>query len=761
VDHAPSGCIADAAAAYHANGLAVLPARLPDKRPAIGAWKTYQSRLPTAVEIQAWFANSHDGCCLICGAVSGNLELIDFDCAGEAFNSWSELVTAEAPGLLDRLAVETSPSGGWHVVYRSKEPVAGNLKLAQRREDVEGPLEVERFGKAIKPRKDRQGRWHILLTMIETRGEGGLFLCAPTHGYELAQGDFADPPILTADERDVLLRCARALHEVLPEPVAGQLVNNPYQFDRQLSGNAGELRPGDLFAQHGDLQALLECHGWSLVRDGENQHWCRPGKTGSTSATLRDGVFYVFSSNAAPFESEQSYSPFAVYAQLEHGGDYQAASTELRRLGFGEERPAVGSDVDLSGLLGQQPVEEPLHADSDFGFKAPKFRHTKRREIEWLWPGVIPKGMLSLIGGKQGLGKSFLICDLAARISTGRPMPDGSTRPPGNVLLLAREDDANCVLLPRIESARADTDRIRWTVFTDSTTDMTLDLATCVDRIIAANQFWHLDLIVVDTFAAFASAGTDANAAQDVRLLLDALTRLARCTGAAVVVVAHLRKTGQGDGDPMDAIAGSAQMTAGVRVAAMLDKGIGDGERWFRVVKSNLGQINDEGWTWRFAWPDPFTEGASDMPHIVWSGAGQEYQAKAKGQPEPSTDLLSIRRALLDQLAKGERSQRAVIGIVHTRLQQTNPRIKKVEVEVGVEDIIESQDGSVEVWEGPRGVKMIGLPGTKPVEESSEERALRVALADPSMSAEYLRREVGCRKATALEALRTARGDHP
>lgn len=103
--------------AYHQSGLAVLPAKLPDKRPAIGAWKNYQSRLPTTVEIQAWFANTHDGCCLICGAVSGNLELIDFDCAGEAFAAWSELVTVEAPGLLDRLAVETSPSGGWHVVY--------------------------------------------------------------------------------------------------------------------------------------------------------------------------------------------------------------------------------------------------------------------------------------------------------------------------------------------------------------------------------------------------------------------------------------------------------------------------------------------------------------------------------------------------------------------------------------------------------------------------------------------------------------------
>jgi hypothetical protein len=63
--------------------------------------------------------------CLVCGAVSGNLELLDFDCAGEAFAAWSELVAAHAPDLLDRLVIESSPSGGWHVFYRCEAPVCG------------------------------------------------------------------------------------------------------------------------------------------------------------------------------------------------------------------------------------------------------------------------------------------------------------------------------------------------------------------------------------------------------------------------------------------------------------------------------------------------------------------------------------------------------------------------------------------------------------------------------------------------------------
>ncbi len=327
-------------ASYQAAGLCVLPARLPAKRPAIGAWKDYQARLPTAAEVAAWFANPHHACCLICGAVSGNLELIDFDCAGEAFQAWSQLVAAESPGLLDRLAVESSPSGGWHVVYRSSEPVCGSVKLASRREDVDGPAEVVRFGKSYKPRKDRDGHWHLILTMIETRGEGGLFLCAPSPGYQLMQSAFTALPVLTTAERDVLLRCAWALNAVLPETQ-----------DPQPASREG-LRPGDDFNRQADVAALLTHHGWSLFRDGENQHWCRPGKTNATSATLKGGVFYVFSSNATPFEPNRAYSPFAVYAHLEHAGDFQAAATELRRLGFGEQTPA-------------QPAVEPEPAAPD------------------------------------------------------------------------------------------------------------------------------------------------------------------------------------------------------------------------------------------------------------------------------------------------------------------------------------------------------------------------------------------------------------
>ena len=66
-----------------------------------------------------------------------------------------------------------------------------------------------------------------------------------------------------------------------------------------------------------------------------NHRNCRPGKAAGTSATLKDRVFYVFSSNAAPFEPGRAYSPFAVLALLEFGGDFAATARALHQHGFG------------------------------------------------------------------------------------------------------------------------------------------------------------------------------------------------------------------------------------------------------------------------------------------------------------------------------------------------------------------------------------------------------------------------------------------
>ncbi|MCC7406954.1 MAG: bifunctional DNA primase/polymerase [Phycisphaeraceae bacterium] len=322
-----------AAAGYLAAGLCALPALRAAKRPAVGSWKRYRQRLPTEAELSAWFANTDpgpDAVCILCGQVSGHAEMIDFDAQGELFTAWAARIQ---PDLLARLVLETTQRGGRHVFYRCQGPVCGNMKLAQRRSGGEG---------------------NKVVTLIETRGEGGLFLCSPTEGYEIIQGDLSQPPVLTEAQRDVLLQAAWELNAYLPPVVDG---GSARCADRRPAVGGGGIdhadRPGDDFNRRGDPRDVLEQHGWVCVRGGANAYWRRPGKASGWSATLKDGVFYVFSANAAPFEPNRAYSPFSVFALLNHDGDFEQAARSLRQLGYGSDSlPTPNHGVDISALVG-------------------------------------------------------------------------------------------------------------------------------------------------------------------------------------------------------------------------------------------------------------------------------------------------------------------------------------------------------------------------------------------------------------------------
>ena len=64
---------------YLRAGLSALPANRAQKRPCLPRWSEFQTRLPTEPEVGHWFANKCDAICIVCGEVSGNLEVIDFD----------------------------------------------------------------------------------------------------------------------------------------------------------------------------------------------------------------------------------------------------------------------------------------------------------------------------------------------------------------------------------------------------------------------------------------------------------------------------------------------------------------------------------------------------------------------------------------------------------------------------------------------------------------------------------------------------------
>src|SRR6476620_4590495 len=80
--------------------------------------------------------------------------------------------------------------------------------------------------------------------------------------------------------------------------------------------------------------------------------------------------------------------------------------------------------------------------------------------LNWLWPGYILFGKLTMLDGDGGLGKSTVMLDMAARLSRGRALPDGIKHEPCSTLLLMAEDGAGDTIKPRLENAGADMSRI-------------------------------------------------------------------------------------------------------------------------------------------------------------------------------------------------------------------------------------------------------------------------------------------------------------
>ena len=385
------------------HGISIVPVMLPSKKPLKGlSWKQRQRTLPDEKTIRRELAggNGNLGFAVVGGKGSGNLEAIDVDLSGEFYTPWVNLVEAEAPGLINRLAIQKTMNGGFHVISRCRQAIPVNTKLARKRIEVSGPGEHEYQGKKYK--SQRQGdKWFIYPVAIETRGQGGYAVVSPSPGYSVIQpgerGEFFDFPEITAAEREILIRCAKALDEYPPEPVR--------TTEQQAGG-----RPGEDFNARGNILELLLGHGWKEAGQTRNRlHLTRPGKDRGISATLYDGkVLHVFSSNALPFEADKSYSRFGIYALLEHSGDFRAAAKTLAAQGYGDNREqpeATSTEKPTSRLR-----FEFIHNSEILANLKP---------IEWQIQDILVEKSLYYDFGDPGSFKTFVALDRLLCIAAG------------------------------------------------------------------------------------------------------------------------------------------------------------------------------------------------------------------------------------------------------------------------------------------------------------------------------------------------------
>lgn len=180
--------------------------------------------------------------------------------------------------------------------------------------------------------------------------------------------------------------------------------------------------------------------------------------------------------------------------------------------------------------------------------------------VHWLWEGRLPKGMVTLLAGRQGLGKSTLCTWLAARVTRGDLGPSG----PGTVLWVTGEEDYGYNVVPRLMAAGADLDLVQFMEMelpTGGTT--TPDLPMDTAKVERAIRETGAVLLVVDPLVSVLNGKLDSHKDHSVRQALDPLFRVARDTNTTILGLMHLGKSKQGDFT--DRVLGSTGFTAAAR----------------------------------------------------------------------------------------------------------------------------------------------------------------------------------------------------
>lgn len=414
----------DTALAYHRSGLVVLPNDPARKFPA--GLKEWQQVQPTEADIRRWFGQGQHAIGI------RDVEGIDIDNKGHPdaatlYADWAALVEYTAPGLVERLLCEQTPSGGFHLVWRCEE-IAGNTKLATR------PPTPDELVKA--PRLTS-------VTLIETRGKGGQFQVAPSPGYRLVRGDWTQLPTITPAERNTLLACARALSAADSRII-------------KIATQSTE-RAGDRYNNEGEAEAyqLLMDAGWTLAYErGDARYLVRPGKDHGISATygyVAPGVLYVFSDNASPFSAGRAYGSFAIFTELKHDGDYKAAARALheRYEAADKKRPKqrvnlrTGEIIDASDASPAKPVGPTEYVVVDWrqkGITAADLYRAEFAPLMWTVENILPEGA-AVLAGKPKSRKSWAALGVAVACARGAVAMGRLSVRTGRVLYLDLESN--------------------------------------------------------------------------------------------------------------------------------------------------------------------------------------------------------------------------------------------------------------------------------------------------------------------------------
>ena len=289
--------------------------------------------------------------------------------------------------------------------------------------------------------------------------------------------------------------------------------------------------------------------------------------------------------------------------------------------------------------------------------------------ISWVWPGWLARGMVHVLAGAPGCGKTTIALGLAAVVTTGGSWPDGARHQrAGDVLIWTGEDVVSMAIIPRLLAAGADCSHTHILTGVEEPGEGIREFIPSIDMpllVDAARKIPDLDLVIIDPM--IASVAGDAHKNLEVRRAMQPLVSMADEQNCAVWGLTHFTK-GTAGKDPVDRVTGSVAFGALARVvmaaARIRDEDGGDERRVFCRAKSNNGP--DTG-GWEYSMVVSSVPGKPDMEAIVvaWGepleGAARDLldQAEKKSSASENRRKPAFERAeafLIKALSGGELS---------------------------------------------------------------------------------------------------------
>jgi len=369
----------------------------------------------------------------------------------------------------------------------------------------------------------------------------------------------------------------------------------------------------------------------------------------------------------------------------------------------------------------------PLHVAPAPSLSVRSFAEVKPKRIEWLLPGRVARQQITTINGWPGEGKTSVVIDIAARMSRGEQLPDG-TRPPRplRVLFLSTEDSESILHL-RLRAAGADMER----VLTIPDTELHhLTLPSHKAAWVQLLQAHEIDVVVVDPMKAFLDGNLKDISEQDARKFMMALRQVCEDTNVAAICIRHPNKaTAAGHSTAVSAASGSLAFTAAARIELVVGRMPDDDEtRALAHVKNNLAkppgallyQIVSKDMS--FDDDNPTTQ---DVAGIEWKGVDNEITADellARRQDREERSKLEEAKEFLKNVLTSGPAEHAVVRSAARRHGIKDRTLERALPHVGWRNIAGNlRAGGKSIW---------GLEGQSPADygrQPSEELALMPA----------------------------------